>query len=206
MRAAIGAKHPDRRVETRALDVTDYAAVETVVADVAQALGGLDIVVANAGIGSTVPVGEGNFEGDRALIETNVIGAMATIDAAVALFKRQGRGQVVVISSVAAFRGRAGAASYGASKAAIGVYADAVRMELRDSPIKVTALYPGFIDTPLNRHRDNRPFLIDSAKGAAIIADLIERQVRNKTVPVWPWNVIGRAMRVLPDSVVARMG
>ena len=79
-------------------------------------------------------------------------------------------------------------------------------MELRDSPIKVTALYPGFIDTPLNRHRDNRPFLIGSDKGAAIIADLIERQVRNKTVPVWPWNVIGRAMRVLPDSVVARMG
>ena len=75
VREEIAARHPDRRIETRTLDVTDYAAVETVVADVAQALGGLDIVVANAGRGSTGPVGAGNFEGDRAVIETNVIGA-----------------------------------------------------------------------------------------------------------------------------------
>jgi len=79
--------------------------VQDAIAASAAEHGGLDLVIANAGIGSTNAVGHGNFSADRAVIETNVLGAMATIDAAVALFLKQNRGQIVVISSVAAFRG-----------------------------------------------------------------------------------------------------
>lgn len=202
----ITARHPGRRVEVRTLDVTRYADVPEVVDDVAGALGRLDIVIANAGLGSTGPVGPGRFEADRAVIETNVLGAMATIDAAVALFQRQGHGQIVAISSVAAFWGLPGSASYSASKAAIAVYADAVRAELHGSPIAVTTLYPGYIDTPINQGMDRRPFLVSLDKGAHIIADLIERRVKRSTVPVFPWNVMSRALRMAPTAVVARMG
>jgi hypothetical protein len=198
-------RHPDRRIELRRLDVTDYDQVPTAVAELATALGGLDVVIANAGVASSGPIGHGHAQADRGVIETNLLGAMATIDAAVALFQRQGRGQIVAISSVAAFRGLPGSASYSASKAAIATYMDALRAELYDTPIKVTTLYPGYIDTPLNEHIHRRPFLISLDKGAALIADKIERGVKTSTIPTYPWNVLAWILRILPASRLAKM-
>jgi short-subunit dehydrogenase len=129
---------------------------------------------------------------------------MATMDAAVALFRRQNRGRIVVISSVAAFRGMPGAASYCASKAAIAVYADALRAELYGTPVGVTTLFPGYIDTPINQNMKSRPFLVTVDKGARIVADLIERGVQTSTVPVYPWNLVGRLLRILPTSALAK--
>ena len=198
-------RHPDRRSELRRLDVTNYDEVTTAIDELATALGGLDVVIANAGVGSSGPIGHGHAHADRAVIETNLLGAMATIDAAVALFQRQGRGQIVAISSVAAFRGLPGSASYSASKAAIATYTDALRAELYGTPIKVTTLYPGYIDTPLNEHMPRRPFLISLDKGAALIADKIERGVKTSTIPTYPWNVLSRILRILPTSQLAKM-
>jgi NADP-dependent 3-hydroxy acid dehydrogenase YdfG len=200
----ITARLPQRKIVLRALDVTRYDEVQTAVAEAAAELGGLDLVIANAGIGSTGPIGSGRFAADRAVIETNVLGAMATIDAAVALFRKQNRGRIVAISSVAAFRGLPGAGSYSASKAAIAVYADAARAELHGTPVRVTTLFPGYIDTPINQDMKSRPFLIGVTHGARIIADLIERGVQTSTVPVLPWNLIGRLLKVLPTGVLAK--
>jgi NADP-dependent 3-hydroxy acid dehydrogenase YdfG len=200
----IAARLPQRRIVLRALDVTRYDDVQTAVAEAAAELGGLDLVIANAGVGSTGPVGSGRFAEDRAVIETNVLGAMATIDAAVALFRKQNRGQIVAISSVAAFRGLPGAGSYSASKAAIAVYADSARAELHGTPVRVTTLFPGYIDTPINQNMKSRPFLIGVTHGARIIADLIERGVQTSTVPVLPWNLIGRLLKVLPTGLLAK--
>ncbi|MBX7057512.1 MAG: SDR family oxidoreductase [Leptospirales bacterium] len=206
LRSEIKARHPERRVEIYALDVTDYDELPRHIEEAARALGKLDIIVAGAGLGSAGRVGGGNFAADRAVIEANVIGAMATLDAAVTFFRRQGFGQAVAISSVAAFRGLPGSASYSASKAAIAVYAEAMRAELYNSPIKVTTLFPGYIDTPLNRKIKNRPFLVSVEKGCRIIADLIEREVQESTVPVFPWNIMKYILRLLPVSRVARLG
>ena len=204
VKQAIAARHPQRKVEVLALDVTRYAETQAAVNEAARRLGGLDLVIANAGIGSTGLVGSGHFDDDRAVIETNVTGAMATVDAAVALFRAQNRGQIVVISSVAAMRGLPTSASYSASKAAIAVYADAVRAELYGTPVRVTTLYPGFIDTPINQKLKSRPFLIGVEQGARLVADLIERRVQSSTVPVYPWNIVGRLVRVLPTAMLAR--
>jgi short-subunit dehydrogenase len=199
-------RDPARRIELRRLDVTDYDQVPKAIDELAAALGGLDVVIANAGVGSTGLIGHGHAQADRAVIETNLLGAMATIDAAVALFRRQGRGQIVAISSVAAFRGLPGSAPYSASKAAIAIYADALRAELHGTPIKVTTLYPGYIDTPLNEHMPRRPFLISLDKGAALIANKIERGVNTSTIPTFPWSVVSRILRILPTSQIAKMG
>ena len=200
----IRARSPGCRVEVRALDVTDLDAVQATVAEIAQSMGGLDLVVANAGIGDGGPIGSGKFAQDVRLMQTNVLGAMATIDAAVSIFKKQKSGQVVAISSVAAFRGLPGAAAYSASKAAIATYTEALRAELHHTPIIVTTLFPGFIDTAINNRMKKRPFLIDVEKGAEIMADLIERGVQTSTVPVMPWTVVGKLMKVMPMSALAR--
>ncbi len=204
LRDEVSGPDSDRRVEVRALDVTEHADVAAAITEAAERLGGLDIVIANAGVGTAGPVGEGRFERDRALIETNVIGAFATIDAAVALFRRQGYGQVVGITSVAGFRGLPGSASYSASKAALHTYLDSVRVETHREPITVTALAPGYIDTPLNRDMPSRPFVIPVEKGAKIAADLIERGVGHATVPRMPWTLVAPMLRRVPNSLLAR--
>ena len=71
--------------------------------------------------------------------------------------------------------------------------------------IHITVLYPGFIDTPLNDMLPSRPFLINVEKGAQVIARLIEKKVKSSTVPVFPWNIVGRILKILPTRVVARM-
>ena len=204
VRASIAGAHPDREVAVRALDVTDDADVAAAIGEAAEQLGRIDLVVANAGIGSGGRVGEGNFAGDRATIETNVIGAMATVDAAVTLFRRQdGGGQVVGIASVAAYRGMPGTGAYSASKAALKTYLDSVRAETYREPITVTTLSPGYIDTPLNEDIKNRPFLIDVEKGARLAADLIERGVGESPVPRWPWKLVVPLLRRMPTRMLA---
>jgi short-subunit dehydrogenase len=174
------------KVVVRKLDVTDTDDVYAAVDEVVEQLEGLDIMVANAGIASSGPVGRGDFEGAKRTIETNVIGAMATIDAATAHFRAQGSGHLVGISSVAALRGMPRNSAYSASKAGFAMYLEAVRAELYKKKIDVTVLYPGYIDTPLNNMVKSRPFLITVEKGASVIARLIERKVKSSTVPVFP--------------------
>jgi NAD(P)-dependent dehydrogenase (short-subunit alcohol dehydrogenase family) len=168
-------------------------------------LGRCDIVVANAGLGNSGRVGEGNMERSRLIVETNLIGAMATVDAAVALFRRQGGdGHIVGVGSVAGVRGLPGSGSYSASKAGLAAYLESVRAETHGEPIKVTTIAPGYIDTPINKEMKSRPFLIDVDKGARITADLIERGVGYATVPRFPWTFVAPLLRVLPTSLLAR--
>lgn len=192
-------------IAVRPLDVTDYEDVFKAVNEMAEELGGLDIVFANAGVGLGERVGRGDFEKARRTIEVNLIGAIATVDASVSYFLEKGKGHIVGTSSVAAFRGMPKSSAYCASKAGFAIYLEAVRAELFKKNIDVTVLYPGYIDTPLNNMLKNRPFLISVEKGAEIIARLIEKKVKSSTVPVYPWNIVGRLMKVLPTGVIAKM-
>ena len=196
---------PDRRVEIRPLDVTDDGDVIAALDEAAGKLGRVDLVVANAGLGNSGRVGAGNMERGRQIVETNLIGAMATIDAAVVLFRRQGgEGQIVGVGSVAGVRGLPGSASYSASKAGIATYLEAVRAETYREPITVTTSAPGYIDTPINQDMKSRPCLIDVETGARKMADMIERGVGYATLPRFPWNVIAPLLRRLPTAWVAR--
>jgi short-subunit dehydrogenase len=205
VRDEIVAVHNPPAVAVRPLDVTDYDDVFKAVNELANELGGLDIVFANAGIGLGEKVGRGDFEKARKTIEVNLIGAIATVDAAAAYFLDKGKGHIVGTSSVAAFRGMPNSSAYCASKAGFAIYLEAVRAELFKKNIDVTVLYPGYIDTPLNNMLKKRPFLISVEKGAAIIARLIEKKVKSSTVPVYPWNIVGRLMKVLPTGVISKM-
>jgi len=188
-------------VETARLDVADTDTVPVVLKTLSERLDGVSLVVANAGVALNHRAGHEGFERDASTIQVNLIGAMATVDAAVSLFKSRGRGHVVALSSVAAFRGLPGMGAYSASKAGLAIYMEAVRAELGSSDIRVTTLYPGYIDTPLNEDMASRPFLISAADGAKRIADLIQSGVNESTVPVFPWNVAGFVMRQVPSAL-----
>jgi short-subunit dehydrogenase len=193
------------QAEVEALDVNDTAAVRDAIPRLAGRLPDVDLVVANAGIGGSRHAGDDRFALDESIVRTNLLGAMATIDAAVRLFRARGGGHVVGISSVAAYRGLPQHAAYSASKAGLNAYLEAVRAEVQSANIRVTTLAPGYIDTPLNRHMKSRPFLVTAEEGAARSADLIERGVRAATVPAFPWNAVAFVMRNLPGALWDRV-
>lgn len=194
---------PDIVLET--LDVTAYDSIAPAIDRCAQALGGLDIIVVNAGVAFTTPAGKVHFDLVRQTIDVNLTGAIATAEAAVELFRQQGHGQLVGISSIAGLRGFPRNGIYSATKAGFSRYLEAVRIETRRESIVVTDLAPGYIDTELNRSIANRPFLVTAEKGTRIMADLIEKQVSFSYVPPWPWTLVAQVVKSLPDSLLAKM-
>ena len=165
--------------------------------------GRLDIVVVNAGVGYSLPAGKGKFDLVRRTLDTDLTGAIATIEHALPLLRAQGGGQIVGITSIAGVRGMPFLGAYSASKAGLHRYLQALRAEVYHEPIVVTELAPGYIDTDMNRDVANRPFVIPVAKGAAIMARMIERKVGHRYVPVWPWTLIAPIFRILPTRLLA---
>lgn len=188
------------QVETAALDVCDNDAVSPVLQEIMQRFDHVDTVIANAGVLGWRRAGDGNVAEDRRIIETNLMGAIAVIDAAVARFKAQKGGHVVGISSISAYRGIPGSAAYSASKAALTNYLDALRMELAGKNIAVTAVHPGFVKTDIGPNMEKYPFAADPAQVAREIADGIARKKKNLIVPRFPWSLLMPGMRLMPDA------
>jgi short-subunit dehydrogenase len=206
LRAEIGARHPGVRVEVRELDVRDHDRVFAVFREFRAAFGTLDRVIVNAGIGKGAPLGTGNFRANRETAETNFVAALAQFEAALEIFRAQNAGHLVAIASVAAVRGMPRAQNvYAATKAGLASLAEGVRVELRGTPVRVTTVSPGFIDTAINAKVRNRPFLVDLARGSRALADAIEREGAVAYVPPWPWAVVARLLHFAPLGVLGRL-
>ncbi|RBY81815.1 SDR family oxidoreductase [Blastococcus sp. TF02A-26] len=197
--------HPGIRVITRELDIDDAAAVDEVVPAIARELGGIDRFIANAGIGKGASVGTGEGWANRATLFTNVLGTHAQCEAAVSLFREQGHGHLVLISSVASVRGMRGTrTAYGASKAALNALAEGIRSDLLGTGIRVTTVLPGYIETELNVGRRG-PFTVDLDTGVDALVAAVEREPVRAYVPEWPWRPVAGLLRVLPLPVVRRL-
>ncbi|HEX6592580.1 MAG TPA: SDR family NAD(P)-dependent oxidoreductase [Moraxellaceae bacterium] len=193
------------QVETAVLDVCDQDSVAPVMDALMQRFAKVDVVIANAGVLGWRRAGDGNIAEDRRILETNLFGAIAVIDAAVAKFKQQKGGHVVGISSISAYRGIPGSGAYSASKAALTNYLDALRMELAGKGIAVTAVHPGFVKTDIAANMEKYPFAADPDAVAREIADGIVRRKKSLIVPRFPWSLLIPAMRVLPDSLMKKV-
>lgn len=192
-------------VTVEPLDVEAFATIPAALRSCAERLGGLDIVVINAGVGLPTPAGEGHIDAIRKTIDINLTGAILTAEAAVQLFREQGHGHVVGITSILTVRGLPRQSAYSATKAGFGRYLESLRCDTRSDGICVTELAPGFIDSDMSRSVPNRFFVTDTARGTRIMADLIERRVRFSYVPSWPWALLAQLMKWLPDRMVARI-
>ncbi|AOP36217.1 3-ketoacyl-ACP reductase [Leptospira tipperaryensis] len=199
------AKGAKGKIVFASLDVADYEQNFKVIPKLVKELGGLDLIILNAGISTSASFGGRSFEADRKVIETNLIGAMAGVEAVLPAFQKQKSGQIVGISSVASFRGLPGSASYSSSKAGLSTYMEALRGEVKRYGILVTVIHPGFIDTPINNQMKSRPFVIPVEKGAQKIYKRIENKVLSATVPWFPWAFLGYLMRSLPEFLWSKI-
>jgi len=136
----------------------------------------IDLVIANAGIGiSSGPDGEVE-EQCRTIFDVNLYGVLNTLLPIIPYFKDKKKGQIAIISSLAAFRGLPSCPSYSASKAAVKSYGEALRGELYEYNVGVTVVCPGYIRTAMTEsNKFPMPFLMDVDKASNIIARRLEK-------------------------------
>jgi short-subunit dehydrogenase len=199
--------YPGIHVAIAELDVTQSDQVFEVFREFREALGTLDRVIVNAGMGKGASIGTGYFHANRQTAETNFLAALAQCEAAVEIFREQNAGHLVMMSSMSAFRGMPRALTvYAATKAGVAVLAEGIRADLMRTPIKVTTLFPGFIRSEINEKMKNTPFIVDTESGCKALVDVIEKERASACVPAWPWREVSVFMKLAPLKWVSKMG
>jgi short-subunit dehydrogenase len=189
------------RVELAALDVCQSDRVGPTLHDLFARMGGIDTIVVNAGANDVTRVGGGDLTKKLNLIQTNLAGAIATINAATEHFLKRGNGHIVGISSLASLQPIATQAAYCASKAGLSMYIDSVRIELKRKGIVVTNILPGYIKTDIVEGVDigKLPFAITTEQAAREMAKLIAKRVKSGVVPAFPWKLLLPFFGHLPE-------
>lgn len=206
LRDEIAQTNPDVKVFIRPLDVNDHDQVFEVFKAFADDLGHLDRVIVNAGMGKGASIGTGYFHANKQTAITNFVSAIAQCEAALELFRAQNHGHLVTISSISAVRGfRRAMTVYAATKAAVTSLSEGMRIDLLDTPIKVTTIHPGFIRSEINEKVKKVPFIVDTETGVKSIIKAIEKEGANAYVPGWPWALACRLMKIAPLSFMAKM-
>lgn len=154
-------------------DVTDFDAVPGLFQEVTGALGGLDLVIYASGVMPEVGMTEYDFAKDRAMVEVNVLGAIAWLDQAAIRFQNTKHGTIVGIGSVAGDRGRCGQPAYNMTKAALATYLEALRNRLARYGVRIVTIKPGPIQTEMTAHLHLR-----GAMSAETAAELILKKSR----------------------------
>jgi NAD(P)-dependent dehydrogenase (short-subunit alcohol dehydrogenase family) len=140
---------PDQGIEVRALDVTDFAAVDALFADIIATHGGVDVLVNNAGLGTGGIVEDTPLEQFRQTMETNFFGALACLKAVVPSMRERGSGAIVNVTSQAGVLAMPGMGPYCASKWALEAVSESLAVELWPFGVRVAIIEPGMIMTAI---------------------------------------------------------
>jgi short-subunit dehydrogenase len=178
-------------------DVTDSASLERAVAGTVEQLGGIDAVVANAGVANNSTVAVSPVDVVARTIEVNLLGVVRTIGATLPAITER-RGYILIVSSAAAFTVLPGMAAYCASKAGVEQFGNALRLEVAHKGVQVGTIHPSWIDTDLVRDQkadsptfskalEELPWPMGETTSledcAAAVIDGIERRRRKIYVP-----------------------
>ena len=182
-------------------DVRDAEAVREAAERFRQQLGPIDVLIANAGIGTADHAVQLKPEHVAEVIGINVLGAVNSVAAVAPEMVARGQGRLVAISSLAAYRGLAKSAAYCASKAALSSYFESVRIDLRDTGVGVTIIHPGFIKTALTSGREAKmPYLMELDDAVKKIVSAIEKEKKTYAFP-WQLATIVRAGLLMPPAM-----
>ena len=172
-----------------AADVADREAVTAAIESFVREAGGLELAIANAGIARYAPFAEQDPEDCERMVQTNVLGTINTVRAALTPMLDAGQGHVVVVSSGAGLRAFPWGAVYGATKAANKGFAEALRHELSGTGVSLTTVFPGEVTTALHAEAESLPDWRNSEQevSAEAVAEAtlaaIERDRREVHIP-----------------------
>jgi short-subunit dehydrogenase len=187
------------------VDVTDPGAVREALQKADRDLGALEMVVANAGVGHYGHAGTLQWDDVARVLDVNVRGAMATLTAAIPIFLAHQRGHLVGVTSLAGRRGLPSSGPYSASKAAVSIFLETLRVDLRAAGIRVTDVQPGFVATDMAKNATHaRPMQWPADKAARVIADRLESAPAIIAFP-WPLAMLTGISRFLPAWIFDRL-
>ena len=145
-----------------ALDVNNSASIEAAVAEVISKEGQLDILINNAGMGITGPIEETPTNEMRKVFDTNLFGAIDVMKAVLPQMRKQNRGLIINVTSIAGYMGLPFRGIYSATKGALEIVTEAIRMEVKNFGIEVTNVAPGDFATNIASGRYHTPVFDDS--------------------------------------------
>jgi short-subunit dehydrogenase len=206
LRDELVATSPSITVSLHQVDVVDHEAVDTAFAEAAEALGGLDRVVVNAGAAGGGSLGLDQAAANRATALTNFVGVVHQAEAALRVFRPVGAGHLVFMSSMSALRGMGGAMNvYSASKAGVSALAEGLRSDLAGTGIGVTAVHPGYVRTAMAAHFPRMLMASGADRATRAIVAAIEREPAKAYVPALPWAALAWPMRLAPLGLYRRI-
>jgi short-subunit dehydrogenase len=185
-------------------DVEDTAGMAQTASDFVDKAGGVDLVIANAGIAIPTGVLAGKSEPIARLLRINLIGVTNTLVPFVPAMVGQRSGVLAAVASVAGHRSLPGRAAYGASKAGVIEFTSALRMELHGIGVHAMALCPGFVHTDMTKRLTKMPFVIDEDVAVAIMARAIARREGTFTFP-WQQRLLRPVLRNGPEWLIRRI-
>ncbi len=190
------------RVSIHVHDVRDYDAAPATFDRIVDELGGLDLVIYNAGVMPTIDEHEVDFDKDRQMVEVNLLGAMRWLGLAGAWMEARGAGTLAGISSVAGDRGRRGNPGYHTSKAALTTYLESLRNRLSRYGVTVVTIKPGPVETDMTRGM-KLPLLIPAEQCAREALSHMRDGAVEAYVPA-TWAPIMTVIRMVPSFVFRR--
>lgn len=160
-------------------DVRDYNALKKAVASTLEEFGGIDVVVANAGLGHFAPVESLTIEQWNETIDTNLTGVFYTVKATLPALM-ESKGYIITISSLAGTNFFSTASAYNASKFGLTGFTQAIMLDLRKYGIKVTTIMPGSVATEFNGGRSvgDESWKIQSEDIGQMVSDLLKLNPR----------------------------
>jgi short-subunit dehydrogenase len=195
-------------VEATAVDVVDRSAVAEWI-QAADRRGPLDLVIANAGVSGGTLKGTESEDQARRIFAVNIDGVLNTVFPILPAMLARRRGQIGLMSSLAGYRGFPGAPAYGASKAAVRVWGEALRGDLQPSGIGVSVIMPGFVKSPMtDANNFPMPFLMPAERAARIVRRGLEA---NRARIAFPWQtaflawLIGTLSPAVIDPILMRL-
>ena len=202
---AAGIRATGGRAESLVLDVADTDGAVARLRALDHELGGLDLVVANAGVGAPASVAAYSWEAIAAACHTNFCGAAATLTAVLPAMVARRRGHLVGISSLAAVGALPRSAAYCAPKAGLSMLLECLRLDLLDTPVRVTAVHVGFVRTGMVAHSTHpMPQLLEPEVVARRIVAAIDAGQEHLDLPqplAAATRLLGRLPSVLRDRV-----
>jgi short-subunit dehydrogenase len=185
-------------------DAGDRSATHVALAELTAALGPVDLLVANAGLGISEPLLTPNADDYERMIGVNLLGPYYAFEFVAPEMRSRGQGHLVAVSSLAAYITAAGSGQYSATKAGLSMWMESIRLELHPHGIAVTTIQPGFIETPMTEVNDfAMPLLMSADKAARLMARAIRRKKKVYNFP-WRMGVAARVFARLPDWIRRR--
>lgn len=206
LKAELEQVNPNIAVSIKVLDVNNHEQVFCVFKAFNEEFNGLDRIIINAGMGKGASIGTGYFTANKQTAETNFVAALAQAEAAMEIFRAQNHGHLVTISSISAVRGfRRAMTVYAATKAAITSLSEGIRIDVINTPIKVSCVHPGFIRSEINEKVKTVPFIVDTETGCRALVTAINKEKANSFIPTWPWAFLHWILRIAPLTTLRKM-